>query len=166
SHARQATMDASAATTATTSDVPVKEPSEEAQKATPKAAAKEHRKERRKEAHLPPLHRAGDIIAPTAPQTVAEARLEEHALADLAIKVAYTTNRFTIDWVSKRLHLSTACAAEVIEQLCREALVEETMMSSTEKAYYRITSRGREHAGRSMEVCAYIGPAPVRLEAY
>src|SRR5262249_7872136 len=33
-------------------------------------------------------------------------------------------------------------------------------------SHYRITDRGREHASRAMETCGYIGPAPVRLEAY
>src|SRR5262249_55916036 len=32
--------------------------------------------------------------------------------------------------------------------------------------HYRITDRGREHAARAMEVCGYIGPAPVRLDTY
>jgi predicted ATPase with chaperone activity len=120
-----------------------------------------------KDRHLPPMVRIGDIIAPRAPQDVAGARLEEGILTELAVRLVYTINRFTIEWVSKRLHISIALAGEVIEQLCREGVVEETMMSSqASKAQYRITQRGREHAIRAMDVCAYLGPAPVSLEAY
>jgi hypothetical protein len=119
-----------------------------------------------KDPHMPPMQRVGDILAPKAPQDIASARLEDGTLTDLALKLAYTANRFTAEWVSKRLHLSLPLAAEITEQLCREGLIEETMMSSHSRAQYRMTQRGRENAGRSMEVCAYIGPAPVRLEQY
>src|SRR5207244_851307 len=100
-----------------------------------------------KDPHLPQMVRMGELLAPRAPQDTASARLEEGILTDLALKLAYTTNRFTADWVSKRLHLSLALAGEVLEQLCREGTIEETMMSSqASTAQYRITQRGREHA--------------------
>jgi hypothetical protein len=110
--------------------------------------------------------RIGDLLAPKAPPDIAGARLEEGALTDLAVKLAATTIRFTTDWVGKRLHISEPLAAELVEQMCREGLLEESMMGSQSRPRYRITQRGREQALRSMEVCAYIGPAPVSLEAY
>src|SRR5713226_9262285 len=113
-----------------------------------------------KEPHLPPMHRVGELLAPTAPQDVAGARLEEGTLADLALKLAATTPRLTTEWLSKRLHLSGPLAGEVLDQLCREVLVEESMMGSQGRAQYRITQRGREQAARSLEICSYIGPAP------
>jgi DNA-binding PadR family transcriptional regulator len=119
-----------------------------------------------KDPHLPPLHRVGDLLAPKAPQDMAGARLEEGLLTELALKRAYTINRFTTEWMSKRLHLSMALAAEVVEQLCREGLVEETMMSTQNRPYYRITQRGRDQAVRAMDVSRYLGPAPVSLAAY
>ncbi len=120
-----------------------------------------------KDPHLPPMLRVGDLIAPHAPQDIAGARLEEGALTDLALKLVYTANRFTTGWMSKRLHLSLALVAEVVEQLSREGLVEETMASSqASRTQYRISERGREQAARSLEVCGYLGPAPVSLEAY
>jgi hypothetical protein len=119
-----------------------------------------------KEPYLPPLHRVGDLLAPKAPLDIAAARLEEGVLTDLAMKLAYTVARFTTDWVARRLHLSLALAREVLEQLCREGLVEETLQTSETRSHYRTTQRGREHGARLLEVCGYIGPAPVRLEAY
>src|SRR5262249_53952829 len=117
-----------------------------------------------KDPHLPPMCRVGEVLAPRAPQDIPSARLEEGSLTDLGVKLAYTANRFTTDWVSKRLHLSIPLASEVLAQLTRDGLVEETMMSSQARAQYRVTQAGRDHAIRSMEVCAYLGPAPVSLE--
>jgi predicted ATPase with chaperone activity len=119
-----------------------------------------------KDSNLPPMVKIGDLIAPRAPQDIESARLEEGALTDLAIRLAFTINRFSTEWVSNQLHLSMPLANAILEQLTRDALVEQTMMSSQTKTYYRITQRGREYASRSMEVCSYIGPAPVHLEAY
>jgi predicted ATPase with chaperone activity len=115
---------------------------------------------------MPPLIRVGDIIAPRAPQDVASARLEEGALSDLAVKLAYTVARFTTDWVGKQLQVSMPLVQDLLTQMCRDGLIEETMQTTQGMSHYRITQRGREHAGRVLEVCAYIGPAPVRLEAY
>jgi DNA-binding PadR family transcriptional regulator len=116
--------------------------------------------------HLPPMIQVGDVLAPKAPKDIASARLEEGTLTDLAVKLAYAINRFTIDWVCKRLRLSEALAEDVLDQLTREGLIEQSMISSEAQRRYRITERGRQHAERSLEVCAYMGPAPVSLEAY
>src|SRR5262245_17097672 len=119
-----------------------------------------------KERHLPPMFQVGDVIAPKAPQTIAEARLEEGTLTDLCLKLAHSINRFTYDYVVKRLHVAPNLAESVLEQLSREGLIEQSMLSSESKTRYRITDRGRQHAERSLEDCAYLGPAPVSLEAY
>jgi hypothetical protein len=119
-----------------------------------------------KDPYLPPMHRVGDLLAPKAPSDIASAGLEDGVLTDLAVKLAYTVARFTTDWVAKQLHLSVPLAAAVLEKLCYDGLVEETLKTSETRSHYRITQRGREHGGRSLEVCAYLGPAPVRLEAY
>ena len=47
-----------------------------------------------------------------------------------------------------------------------EGLIEKTMMTSGGKPTLQITERGSQFAERAMEVCAYLGPAPVSLEAY
>ncbi|MFO0850969.1 MAG: hypothetical protein U0871_20810 [Gemmataceae bacterium] len=119
-----------------------------------------------KDPNLPPMGRLGDLLCPRAPQTIAEARLEDGALTDLAAKFAYTINRFPADWLAERMRVGPALAAAVVAQLLSEGLVEETMSTSNGRAVYRITDRGRRHAERALEVCAYFGPAPVSLEAY
>jgi DNA-binding PadR family transcriptional regulator len=119
-----------------------------------------------KDPHLPPMGRLGELACPRAPQTIADARLEDRALSDLAVKFAYTINRFNVGWIGERLHLSPTLASAVITDLLSEGLIEETLMGTRDKAVYRITERGRQQAERAMEVCAYLGPAPVSLEAY
>jgi hypothetical protein len=119
-----------------------------------------------KDPHLPPMCRVGDLIAPKAPQDIATARLEEGALTDLAVKLGFTAARFSTDWVAKQLHLSMPLADEVLVQLCRDGLAEEVLQTAAGRSHYRITQRGREHATRLLEVCGYIGPAPVSLDAY
>jgi hypothetical protein len=119
-----------------------------------------------KEPHLPSLHRIGDIIAPTAPQDLPSTGLGERVLTDLALKLAYTVARFNTEWVAKQLHLSLPLADEVLYHLGAEGLIQETLRSGPGKSHYTITPQGRETAERLMDVCRYIGPAPVSLAAY
>jgi predicted ATPase with chaperone activity len=121
---------------------------------------------RSKDPDLPPLHRVGDLVAPTAPQDLAAVRLEETALADMIVKLAYTTPRFTTDWVAKQLHLSMPLVGELLGKLCFQGQIEQLMQTSSTRSHYKITDQGRDEATRLMEVCGYIGPAPVRMDAY
>lgn len=116
--------------------------------------------------HLPPLGRLGDVLCPRAPQSIEESGLEAQHLSDLALKFAYTINRFTLDWLGELLHVSPALADAVTTALASDGLIEETMMGTRERQVFRITERGRQQAGRAMEVSGYLGPAPVSLEAY
>jgi hypothetical protein len=112
------------------------------------------------------MGRLGDLLCPRAPQTIAEARLEDGALTNLALKVAYTINWFPEDWLCERLFIGPTLAAAITTQLAEDGLIEQTMMSSQERHRYRITEGGRRQAERALEVCGYTGPAPVSLEAY
>jgi hypothetical protein len=116
--------------------------------------------------YLPPLGRLGDLVCPRAPQTIAEAQLDDTALTDLAVKFAYTINRFPVDWLGDRLCVSPALAAALVTQLTNDGLIEETRMTIQGRPTHRVTDRGRQYAERAMDVCAYLGPAPVSLEAY
>jgi hypothetical protein len=119
-----------------------------------------------KDPHLPPLHRVGDLIAPKAPQDIPGAGLEEETLTGLVLKLGYTVARFTTEWVGKQLNLSSALTGQLLEKLCFAGLVEQLWQTSQASAHYKITEQGLAHAARLLEVCGYIGPAPVRLEAY
>ena len=107
-----------------------------------------------KDPHLPPLCRVGNLLAPRAPHDIAAAQVEEGALTDLAVKLTCTTLRFTTDWVAKQLHLSLPLTIAVLDELCRDGLVEETMKVTEVRSHYRATQRGREHAARLLEACS------------
>jgi hypothetical protein len=119
-----------------------------------------------KDPNLPPMGRLGDVVCPRAPQTIAEARLDDGVLVELALKFVFTMNRFTTERLAERLHVAPAVGIDVATQLATEGLIEETMSGTPGKPVYRITDRGRQQAERAMEVCAYLGPTPVSLDAY
>jgi hypothetical protein len=119
-----------------------------------------------KDPNLPPLFRVGDLLAPKAPRDIASTGVEEGALTDLAAKLTCMAVRFTTDWVAKQLHVSMPLATAILDELAREGLVEETMKTNEVRSHYRVTDRGRQHGSRLMEICRYIGPAPVSLRAY
>src|SRR4051794_3036541 len=118
---------------------------------------------RERDPHLPALGRLGDLVVPRAPQTIAAAALGDGELAGLVMRLAYTVPRFTTDWVVKQLHLSPALTDEILAKLCFDGLVEQLWQTSQSSSHYKITDQGREHAKRLMEVCGYVGPAPVSL---
>src|ERR1700730_8178256 len=115
----------------------------------------------RRDPILPPLGRLGNLYCPRAPQSIAEARLEDNALTDLALKATFTINRFTEDWLCERLLVAPALAAAVALQLATDGWIEETMLSTSERHTYRLTDAGHKQAARAMEMCGYVGPAPV-----
>lgn len=119
-----------------------------------------------KDPHLPVMGRLGDVMCPKAPQTIAEAKLEDGTLTELAVKYAYTINRFTVDWLGQKLQVAPALANDILTTLNSEGMIEETLMTQQGRALFRVTERGRQYAERAMEVCGYLGPAPVSLEAY
>jgi hypothetical protein len=121
---------------------------------------------RTKDPDLPPLARVGDIIAPKAPNDLAAIKEEETAMADMLVKLAFTVPRFTTDWVGKQLHMSVPLVGCLLEKLCFDGLVEQLWQTTAASAHYKITDQGKEYAARLMEMCAYIGPAPVRLDTY
>ncbi len=119
-----------------------------------------------KDRNLPPLHRVGDLIAPKAPQDLASIKQEETALTDLVVKTAYMVPRFTTEWLCTQLHLSPALVGDLLEKLAHEGQIEQLWQTSKTSSHYKITNQGRDQAVRSIELCGYVGPAPVRMENY
>jgi hypothetical protein len=115
---------------------------------------------------MPPMHRAGDLIAPLAPQSIKAALVDKAALTSLALRHAYASDRFSTDTLAEDLHLSMPLAAEVIGELSKQALVEETMKTNEYRSHYRITEQGQGRGAHAQETCAYVGPAPVSLGSY
>ena len=115
---------------------------------------------------LPRLMPLEDGFAPQAPTTLAETGIDPAVLADLALKAAYTVPNFITEWAARRLHLPLQLAQQLFEQLRQDRLVEVLGQSGPFSYKFAVTQRGRERAGRLVEISGYVGPAPVSLEAY
>jgi predicted ATPase with chaperone activity len=109
---------------------------------------------------------SGDLFAPETPKTVRDSGLSADVLLDLLLKMAHTAATFTTDGAVKRLCLSTPIVNELLDQLKRDRLIETLGESGRFSYRYAITTHGRERAERLMEICGYVGPAPVSLEDY
>ena len=109
---------------------------------------------------------AGGLFAPEAPFTLSETGIEPEVLSDLFLKLAYTAASFTTEWAVKNLCLPLPIINDLLEQLRRDKLVE--ILGDAGRFGYRlaITDRGRERAAQLVEVCGYVGPAPISLEEY
>ncbi len=129
-------------------------------------AGNDNNPKKERDPDLPPMGRLGGLHCPRAPQTIAEMRLEDGVLTDLALKAANGINYFTEEWLCERLFISPALAIAITTKLAEEWLIEETMTSTAERRRYRISDAGRRQAERALEMCGYVGPAPVSLEAY
>ncbi len=116
--------------------------------------------------NLPTLHRVGDLIAPKAPPDIAATGLEASVLTGLLVKWGFMETRFTTEEVAHKLHLSVPLARQVLEKACFDGSMEQLYQTGEGTYRYRITEEGRQHAARFLEVCGYIGPAPVSLAAY
>jgi hypothetical protein len=107
-----------------------------------------------------------DGHAPQAPVSVGATGINPAVLADLALKAGYTVPSFTTQWSAQRLRLPIPIVQELLEQLHVDRLVEVLGQAGPFGYRFTVTQRGREHAGRLMEISGYVGPAPVSLADY
>jgi predicted ATPase with chaperone activity len=100
------------------------------------------------------------------PTRLEETGIDPASLSDLVLKLAYTVPRFTTEWAAQRLYLHPALVEELLQELASLRMVEVLGQSGALTHRYAISGRGTEQANRLMEICGYIGPAPVSLESY
>ncbi len=118
------------------------------------------------QSHEPRMISIGDALAPEAPFSLRDSGIDPDTLADLTLKLAHTVPQFTAEWATQRLCLPLGKVEELLDQLKTDKMIE--ILGQDEALNYRfaITGRGGERARRLLEICGYIGPAPVSLEAY
>jgi hypothetical protein len=117
-------------------------------------------------AALPPLIQVAGQIAPAAPKSLDDTGVDPMVLSDLALKLASTVPSLTSEWACRQLHLPPALIEKIFWQLKEDHFVEILGQVGEFSYRYATTQRGREHARRSLEVCGYVGPAPVSLGSY
>lgn len=105
---------------------------------------------------------------PGAPTTVEETGLELSFIADLIIKHILFMGEFTLRDLSENVKLPISILDIAIETLRRERLIEVKGSVDYTKATYKfaITGQGNKRAMELLDICRYVGPAPVPLEDY
>jgi predicted ATPase with chaperone activity len=115
---------------------------------------------------LPGFISLDGLDAPECPRDLKSTGIDRGLLADLALKTAQALPQCTTQWIAGQMLLPIPLAEELLEGLVREHLLEVLGHEGPFNHRYSVTSRGQNRAQRISEVCGYVGPAPVSLEAY
>src|SRR5918993_3055209 len=104
---------------------------------------------------------------PPPPATIAESGLHPEALAQLLLKTLIG-GEASGSALSDKLKVPYSLLEALIQHARVEKLLEVRGASGVGSAGYRyiLTDLGRERAGQFMDICRYIGPAPVPLAQY
>lgn len=116
---------------------------------------------------LPP-GRTARMLAPAAPESVAETGLPGSFLHDLVFKFLFFHSSLSPIDLEERLTLPRRVVDELLEQLKASHLIEvDPLAPSVGQTFsYRLTEAGRGRAEEALDVSRYLGPAPVPLPQY
>ena len=105
-------------------------------------------------------------LLPATPASVEDSGLDFGFLADLALKTVYADTSCTTQRAADRLALPLAVVDLLLQHLYRERLIEIRETFAAQNRRYAMLDRGWERVRRLLDLNAYIGPAPVSLDAY
>jgi len=107
-------------------------------------------------------------MIPRIPQTIDETGLEPQQLADLVLKHLLFMGEFKLADVAERVKLSLSVTERVFELLRRDKFVE--VLGGAGYAAvtynYKVSDSGKVRGTELLNVCRYVGPAPVTLNSY
>lgn len=105
---------------------------------------------------------------PGPPKSVEETGLSFSFVADLILKHVLLMGEFRIAEVADKVKLPISVVDSVLEMLKRDHFVEVKGGTgfATVTYTFKITEQGKNRAAELMDLCRYVGPAPVTLEAY
>src|SRR5436190_3571099 len=114
------------------------------------------------------LDSAGLPEAPSAPENLQESGLTIPFLNDLILRILYTRGSILGLDLARILCLPFKVVEEPLRFLKDEKCIEVTGGDLIGRISYRfnLTELGRRRAQEAMQLCAYVGPAPVPLEDY
>jgi hypothetical protein len=107
-----------------------------------------------------------DGFVPSLPNTLEELAVAPGFLADLALKMVSLDADCTTARVAHRLRVGMLLASELLEQLVADKLIEKKGVANLGNYRYGMLERGWVKVERLLNVCRYVGPAPVSLSAY
>lgn len=105
---------------------------------------------------------------PPAPRSIEQTGLDLTFVADLTLKHILHMGEFRLADVIASVKLPPSVIDAAIEQLRREKMLEVRGAAEFTKSSYQfiITETGKARAGELLNICRYIGPAPVTLDCY
>ncbi|MFZ3207498.1 MAG: ATPase [Geobacteraceae bacterium] len=105
---------------------------------------------------------------PLPPQTVEETGLDIAFLTDLILKHILFMGEFKLTDVAERVKLSLSVIDKVMETLRRDKLVEVKGGTgyATMTYTFKITETGKTLGMERLDLCRYVGPAPLTLDDY
>lgn len=105
---------------------------------------------------------------PDVPKTVEESGLDISFIADLVLKHVLFMGEFKIADVSEHVKLPNPIVDIALDMLRREKFIEVKGAAEYTRATYNycITGQGKNRASELLDICRYVGPAPVPLDAY
>ena len=104
--------------------------------------------------------------APPVPLKVENTGLDFGFLADLTLKTVYADANCTTERAADKLKLSLPVTQDLLQHLYREKFVEVRGLVSYGNNRYGLLDRGFQRTQQLLAINAYIGPAPVALQAY
>lgn len=108
---------------------------------------------------MPPL--------PPQPRSLRETGLERQLVVELIAKAVLVGGKTHLSVLTTRLRLSINVLREVLDFMVGEQLAEVAWRGESEiDVQYQLTGAGKQRAAVFLERCAYLGAAPVTLEAY
>ena len=107
------------------------------------------------------------VVSPPQPRTIADTGLSADAIEQLLIKTLYGSEATGLT-IAERMRLPFSLLEPAIERVRAERQIEVKGATGSGSVSYRyaLSDLGRERARQYLDVCQYIGPAPVPLEAY
>lgn len=105
---------------------------------------------------------------PEPPRTLADTGLDPPMVADLVLKHCQVLGEFTLRDVVSRVKLPATIVNDILDGLRRDRFLEVKGAVGYAKSSYTftITATGQHWAAKLLEICRYLGPAPVRLDEY
>lgn len=120
----------------------------------------------RVDAPRPRLIEVGGALAPGAAMDLKALAVPHEMLTGLVLKAIHVVPHFTTDWVADQVRLPRVLVSELLDQLMADRLVEVIGQDGPLSYRWAISDKGRQRAVRLLEICGYVGPAPVSAEVY
>ncbi|MBC7858302.1 MAG: ATP-binding protein [Burkholderiaceae bacterium] len=109
----------------------------------------------------------GPDLLPRQPKSVEDTGLERSLIVELIAKDMSIAGKTHLSGLTGALRLPINVLREALDFMVKEQLAEVAWRGASDvDVQYRLTAAGKQRAAVCLERCAYVGPAPVTLEAY